>query len=166
MTDFSTNEVPTMRRILTMAATLAAVTLPAAHDIPTGAEPTPAQERPTRERPTQRSTAQDRDAVAITVYNQSFGLVRETRTLDLRRGRILLEYGDVASGIQPETVDRFALDERGEPVRLPHDPPVVLALLVRVGGPTLQEHLAESEVVPARAKALATVRSRLELQEE
>jgi hypothetical protein len=51
-----------------------------------------------------RSTAEQRDAVAITVYNQSFGLVREVRTLDLRSGRIALEYGDVASGIQPETV--------------------------------------------------------------
>ena len=88
-----------MRRLLTMAVTITAVAVPAASQ-PTPDEPTPAGQ----EGPTLRSTAQQRDAVAITVYNQSFGLVRETRTLDLRRGRIALEYGDVASGIQPETV--------------------------------------------------------------
>ncbi len=38
------------------------------------------------------------------VYNQDFGLVREVRTLDLRSGRTALEFADVASGIQPETV--------------------------------------------------------------
>ncbi|MDA0328170.1 MAG: DUF4139 domain-containing protein [Gemmatimonadetes bacterium] len=38
------------------------------------------------------------------MYNQNFGLVREVRTLDLSRGRVTLEFGDVASGIQPETV--------------------------------------------------------------
>lgn len=53
---------------------------------------------------TLRSTARDRDSVSITVYNQNFGLVREIRTLDLSRGRIDLEFADVASGIQPETV--------------------------------------------------------------
>ncbi len=42
--------------------------------------------------------------MSITVYNQNFGLVREIRTLDLSSGNIALEFGDVASGIQPETV--------------------------------------------------------------
>jgi hypothetical protein len=51
-----------------------------------------------------RSTANDRESVSITVYNQNFGLVREIRTLDLQTGRIDLEFADVASGIQPETV--------------------------------------------------------------
>ena len=54
--------------------------------------------------PTQRAGAETRDAVSITVYNQSFGLVREIRTLDLRAGVVNLEYRDVASSIQPETV--------------------------------------------------------------
>lgn len=54
--------------------------------------------------PGHTSSAEDRDAVSITVYNQNFGLVREIRTLDLSSGRLNLEFGDVASSIQPETV--------------------------------------------------------------
>jgi hypothetical protein len=50
------------------------------------------------------SSARDRDSISITVYNQNFGLVREIRTLDLSSGRLNLEFGDVASAIQPETV--------------------------------------------------------------
>jgi hypothetical protein len=42
--------------------------------------------------------------VALTVYNQNFGLVREIRDLRLARGRVALEFGDVASTIQSETV--------------------------------------------------------------
>lgn len=54
--------------------------------------------------PVFRSTAADRDAVAITVYNQSFGLVREVRSVELTNGRVLLEFADVPSSIQTETV--------------------------------------------------------------
>jgi hypothetical protein len=47
----------------------------------------------------------DRKVVSITVYNQGFGLVREVRELkDLGTGRVALEFADVASTIQPETV--------------------------------------------------------------
>ena len=88
-----------MRKVLAMAATLSAVTLPS------GSESTANESTATtQESPTLRSTAAQRDAVSITVYNQNFGLVREIRTLDLTSGRVALEYGDVASGIQPETV--------------------------------------------------------------
>jgi hypothetical protein len=51
-----------------------------------------------------RSTAADRESVAITVYNQNFGLVREVRNLDLGRGRVSLELRDVAAQIEPQTV--------------------------------------------------------------
>lgn len=51
-----------------------------------------------------RSDASDRESVTITVYNQNFGLVRETRDLALRPGRLTLEFADVASSLQPETV--------------------------------------------------------------
>lgn len=91
-----------MRRLFAMAATLGAVTIPA---VTPDAPATTAEAATTvQEAPIIRSTAEQRDAVAITVYNQNFGLVRETRRLDLRRGTVSLEYGDVASGIQPETV--------------------------------------------------------------
>ena len=86
-----------MRRLLALTATVAAVAVPAGTRPP---PPTPILQ----EAPRVRSTSAQRDAVSITVYNQNFGLVREIRTLDLSSGRIALEYGDVASGIQPETV--------------------------------------------------------------
>lgn len=60
-----------------------------------------------------RSTAADRESVAVTVYNQNFGLVREIRRIDLPRGPVALEYGDVASGIQPETVHVLPLRNGG-----------------------------------------------------
>jgi hypothetical protein len=50
------------------------------------------------------STSKDRSEVSITVYNSDFGLVREVRDLDLAQGRVALEFRDVASQIQPETV--------------------------------------------------------------
>jgi hypothetical protein len=59
---------------------------------------------PAQEAPRLRSTADDRESVMITVYNQNFGLVREVRDLALARGALSLEFGDVASSIQPETV--------------------------------------------------------------
>jgi hypothetical protein len=58
----------------------------------------------TRTSPRGRSTAADRESVAITVYNQNFGLVREIRNVPVGVGRIELEFGDVASAIQTETV--------------------------------------------------------------
>lgn len=54
--------------------------------------------------PAFRSRAEQREAVTITVYNQNFGLVREVRGVDLARGTVALEFGDVASKIQTETV--------------------------------------------------------------
>ncbi len=57
-----------------------------------------------------RSTAADRRGVSITVYNQNFGLVRELRDLSYAKGRVALEFGDVASTIQSETVHIRAVD--------------------------------------------------------
>lgn len=51
-----------------------------------------------------RSTAEDRESVAITVYNQNFGLVREVRDVTFTNGVAQLEYRDVAQHLQPETV--------------------------------------------------------------
>ena len=54
---------------------------------------------------TKASGDADRKQVTITVYNQNFGLVREVRELkELGTGRVALEFRDVASTIQPETV--------------------------------------------------------------
>jgi len=62
-----------------------------------------AQQRPTQVTQA-RSTAQEREEVGITVYNQNFGLVREVRTIDLAQGRTALEFRDVSEQIEPETV--------------------------------------------------------------
>jgi hypothetical protein len=56
-----------------------------------------------------RTTADQRQAVTITVYNQNFGLVREVRAVELARGRAALEFRDVASQIEPYTVSVHAL---------------------------------------------------------
>jgi hypothetical protein len=55
------------------------------------------------------STGADREELALTIYNQNFGLVREVRQLDLPRGEVTLEFSDVAARIQPETVAIRAL---------------------------------------------------------
>lgn len=46
----------------------------------------------------------DRKSVAVTVYNQNFGVIRDTRRLKLASGRIELSFKDVSANIQPETV--------------------------------------------------------------
>ena len=58
-----------------------------------------------------RSDAESREKVAITVYNQNFGLVREIRNVPLGKGRVELEFRDVSAHIQPETVHIRALDD-------------------------------------------------------
>ncbi|MGZ5969692.1 MAG: DUF4139 domain-containing protein, partial [Polyangiales bacterium] len=59
------------------------------------------------------STSKDRSEVSITIYNQGFGLVREVRDVELAKGRVALEFRDVASQIQPETVAIKALTGGG-----------------------------------------------------
>ena len=55
--------------------------------------------------PTKKSSkSADRKSTAITIYNQNFGLVREVREIALGQGKVALDFRDVASRIQPETV--------------------------------------------------------------
>ena len=60
-----------------------------------------------------QSSADDRQEVTITVYNQNFGLVREIREINLGTGRIALEFRDVAAQIEPETVHVKSLAHSG-----------------------------------------------------
>ncbi|CAN5769422.1 DUF4139 domain-containing protein [soil metagenome] len=60
-----------------------------------------------------KSTAQQREEVGITIYNQNFGLVREVRTIELPTGRSLLEFRDVSERIQTETVSIKSLAPGG-----------------------------------------------------
>src|SRR3954447_1527610 len=70
------------------------------------AAPTPPVAAPAPQPAAKRvSEAGDRRGVSITVYNSDFGLVREVRQLsNVPSGQVALEFRDVASTIQPETV--------------------------------------------------------------
>ncbi|HWO10726.1 MAG TPA: DUF4139 domain-containing protein [Polyangiaceae bacterium] len=96
----------TGRRFLRVLGTLAAGLVgSAASAAPAGAPAAPAA---------RVSEASDRKAVSITVYNSDFGLVREVRSLrGLPAGRVALEFRDVASTIQPQTVAVKALGNPG-----------------------------------------------------
>ena len=50
------------------------------------------------------STVDDQKKVAVTVYNSGFGVVRDERVVTLPTGVLDLKFMDVASSIQPETV--------------------------------------------------------------
>ncbi len=90
-----------MRKTTVAGLATAAALLAGPH---TSTPPVVAQEAGGQDVPVFRSTEDDREAVSITVYNQNFGLVREIRELSFARGRVALEFGDVASTIQSETV--------------------------------------------------------------
>jgi len=56
------------------------------------------------------SADEERD-LAITVYNQDFGVVKDVRTLELKEGVQTIPYTDVASRIEPESVNFISLDD-------------------------------------------------------
>ncbi len=60
---------------------------------------------------TRVSHSDARKAVAVTVYNDGFGLVREVRDVSLGVGRFSLEFRDVSSQIEPNTVHVKALGQ-------------------------------------------------------
>ena len=92
------------RMILAGAAALATLTAGAAPDSPQTTVRDDLATATAADTTTRQSTAADRESVMLTVYNQNLGLVREVRSLELGRGILGLEFGDVASSIQPETV--------------------------------------------------------------
>ena len=74
------------------------------------AAPATAQEPPTAH---VRSSPEERSDLGVTVYSGGFGLVRETRTLGLGKGRAEVEFAGVAKTIQPETVQIHGLGPAG-----------------------------------------------------
>lgn len=52
-----------------------------------------------------------RESVAVTVYNQNFGVVKDTRRLQLAPGLVELSFKDVSANIQPETVQLHSLTQ-------------------------------------------------------
>jgi len=63
------------------------------------------------------SRADARESVAVTVYNDGFGLVREVRDVDLGTGRVSLEFRDVSSQIESNTVHVKSL-AKGHPLTI------------------------------------------------
>ncbi|MDK1022039.1 MAG: DUF4139 domain-containing protein [Candidatus Hydrogenedentes bacterium] len=59
------------------------------------------------------TTVSDQVDVAITAYNNGLALVRDTRTLRLPSGEVLLRFSDVAQQIRPETVSLRSLSVPG-----------------------------------------------------
>ncbi len=57
------------------------------------------------------STKAQRTGVAVTIYNNNTGLVREERTLDLASGRVSLEFRDVSTNVEPQTVSVKVMDD-------------------------------------------------------
>jgi hypothetical protein len=57
------------------------------------------------------STKDQRTAVAVTIYNNNSGLVREERVVDLTPGRVSLEFRDVSTDVEPQTVHVKTLDD-------------------------------------------------------
>ncbi len=51
-----------------------------------------------------KSGISDRKSLSITIYNGGIGLIRESRTVALPKGRSTLQFEDVASSILPQTV--------------------------------------------------------------
>ncbi|MBI5899281.1 MAG: DUF4139 domain-containing protein [Rhodocyclales bacterium] len=62
------------------------------------------------------STATDREAVAVTVYNDDLALVKERRKLDLPAGQVRLSLREVAAQMRPETALLRAAS--GQPLQL------------------------------------------------
>ena len=56
------------------------------------------------EPPTVTSQEGDQSRIAVTVYNNGFGVVRDVRTITLPQGQVNVRFMDVASAVQPETV--------------------------------------------------------------
>ena len=63
------------------------------------------------------SRSDTRRSVAVTVYNDGFGLVREIRDVDLGTGRVSLEFRDVSSQIESNTVHVKSL-AKGHPLSI------------------------------------------------
>jgi hypothetical protein len=57
------------------------------------------------------SSKEGRKSVAITVYNQGFGVVREVRDVTLAEGRVALEWKDVSAQVRPQTVHIRSLSD-------------------------------------------------------
>lgn len=91
--------LPRLRRSTSTLLALAGGLLASA-----GCQKKPAQVPDDQPAVSRQSSSAERTSVAVTIYNQNFGVVRDTRRLKLGRGRVELSFKDVSARIQPETV--------------------------------------------------------------
>jgi hypothetical protein len=82
-----------MNRWLIVGAGLALAGLALAADPPQKPPPVPAT-----------AEAERGEGVSLTVYNHNFVVVKERRLMDLKKGRSLVRFRDVAATIEPDTV--------------------------------------------------------------
>ena len=61
----------------------------------------------------QRSTLEDQQAVAVTIYNEDLALVKDTRTLKLQPGLNQLALREVSAKLRPETAQLRSVSHRG-----------------------------------------------------
>ena len=98
------------------------------------------------------SEASDRKSVSITVYNSNFGLVREVRQLTgLPSGRVALEFRDVASTIQPETVAIKALGDFKFTPAAAKGRPSQVRIAIRARATSPQQLASNSSASPVNA---------------
>jgi len=64
--------------------------------------------------PVYKSTPQSQTSVKLTVYNNSIGMVKDTRTVSLPVGESELRFTGIASGIMPVTVQAQSLNYPGK----------------------------------------------------
>lgn len=62
----------------------------------------------------QRSTLQDQQSVAVTIYNENLALVKDQRKIQLGSGQIALAFRDVSAQMRPETALLRSLTSPGK----------------------------------------------------
>ncbi len=108
------------------------------------------------------ATAADRSSVAVTIYNDGFALVRDQRKVEVKRGRVALQFEDVSPSIQPASVS-LTLGPRAGMARVleqgyRYDVLSPRVLSQRADGSTLTVHRVNpgtGEVARVRGVALA-----------
>ena len=61
-----------------------------------------------------RSTLQDQQSVAVTIYNENLALVRDQRKVQIRSGQSMLAFRDVSAQMRPETALLRSLTNPGK----------------------------------------------------
>ena len=94
-------------------ATRSPIAIAAALAVVLGAAPAFAQQAPAAPKPERRSTLDDQQSVAITIYNQDLALVKDARKLPLDDGLNRIALRDVSARMRPETAQLRSVSHPG-----------------------------------------------------